>query len=81
MFWEPLNISDDLDGLGEYSLAFWGGVYGIQRTNKKGFNYNIELGLGYYEGFGIQGGFGTLLNFSFGWVATNKKRNKAFQTN
>jgi hypothetical protein len=80
MFWEPLNISDNLDGLGEYSLAFWGGVYGIQRTNEKGFNYNIEMGLGYYEGFGIQGGFGTLLNFTFGWVATNRKVNKLLHT-
>ena len=80
MFWEPLNISDNLDGLGEYSLAFWGGVYGIQRTNEKGFNYNIEMGLGYYEGFGIQGGFGTLLNFTFGWVATNRKINKLLHT-
>ena len=76
VFWEPLIISHNLDGFGEFTLAFWGGVYGIQRTNKKGFNYNIELGLGYYEGIGVESGYGPLLNFTFGWVATNRKRNK-----
>lgn len=77
VFWEPLIISDNLNGIGEYTLAFWGGVYGLQRTNEKGFNYNIELGVGYYEGIGgVESGYGPLLNFTFGWVATNRKRNK-----
>lgn len=76
VFWEPLLISHNLDGFGEFTVAFWGGVYGIQRTNKKGFNYNVELGFGYYEGIGVESGYGPLLNFTFGWVATNRKRNK-----
>ncbi len=81
VFWEPLVLADNLEDIGQYSLAFWGGVYGIQRTNKKGFSYNVEVGFGYYEGIGVESGYGPLLNFTFGWVATNKKKNKIHKLN
>ena len=82
MFWEPLNFASNIDGLSGNTLVFWGGVYGIQRTNDKGFNYNLELGFGFYEGIaGIPSGYGTLLNFTIGWVATNRGRNKTTKLN
>lgn len=75
VFWDPLQISSNLDGQTNFSLAFYGGVYGFQRTNKKGFNYNLEFGLGYYDGFGVPSGYGPLLNFTFGWkLRTHKSR-------
>ena len=82
MFWEPLQIATNIDSASESTLVFWGGVYGIQRTNDKGFNYNVEFGYGYYEGIGgIIGGHGPMLNFTIGWVATNRKRNKINKLN
>ena len=82
MFWEPLQFATNIDGPSEYTLVFWGGVYGIQRTNDKGFNYNLELGVGYYEGIGgVPSSYGGLLNFTIGWVATNRKRNKIHKLN
>lgn len=82
MFWEPLNLASNIDGLSGYTLVFWGGVYGIQRSNDKGFSYNLELGIGYYEGIaGVPSGYGTFLNFTIGWVATNRKRNKVNKLN
>jgi len=82
MFWEPLQFATNIDGPSEYTLVFWGGVYGIQRTNDKGFNYNLELGVGYYEGIGgVESSYGGLLNFTIGWVATNRKRNKIHKLN
>jgi len=82
MFWEPLNFISNIDGLSGNTLVFWGGVYGIQRTNDKGFNYNLEIGFGYYEGIaGIPSGYGGLFNFTIGWVATNRGRNKVTKLN
>jgi len=82
MFWEPLQFATNIDGPSEYTLVFWGGVYGIQRTNDKGFNYNLELGVGYYEGIGgVEISYGGLLNFTIGWVATNRKRKKIHKLN
>lgn len=82
VFWEPLLFSDNLDGPKEFTLAFWGGVYGIQRTNEKGFNYNLEFGFGYYEGIGgVKSGYGPLINFTIGWVATNRKSRKTTKLN
>lgn len=73
VFWEPVQISHNLDGQDNFSLAFYGGVYGWQRTNRKGFNSTIELGFGYYDGIGVDSGFGPLINFTFGWVPGSKK--------
>ncbi|MGX1023263.1 hypothetical protein [Flavobacterium sp. CS20] len=81
VFWEPLTFSHNLDDEGQFSLVFWGGVYGIQRTNEKGLNYNLEFGIGYYEGIGVEGGYGPLFNFTFGWVATNRKKKKVHKLN
>ena len=82
MFWEPLQLFTSIDGPAENTLVFWGGVYGIQRSNDKGFNYNLELGYGYYEGKGgILSGHGPLLKFTIGWIATNRGRNKVTKLN
>ena len=76
VFWGPLQISENLSPPNDFAMAFYGGVYGIQRTYEKGFNFNVELGLGYYRGDGVFDGYGGLLNFSFGWVATKRKSRK-----
>jgi hypothetical protein len=81
LFWEPLQILDNLNGQNNYSLAFYGGVYGFQRTNEKGFNTTIEFGFGYYDGVGVDSGYGPLINFTFGWVATNRKSRKTIKVN
>lgn len=79
LFWEPLQVANNLDGQDGFSLAFYGGVYGFQRTNEKGFNTTLELGFGYYDGVGVASGFGPLINFTFGWVATNNKSRKTIK--
>lgn len=76
IFWGPLQISNSLNGPDDFALAFFGGVYGIQRTYPKGFNFNVEIGAGYYSGDGVPNGYGPLLNFTFGWVATKRKSRK-----
>jgi len=76
VFWGPLQISNNLDAPKDFALAFYGGVYGIQRTYPKGFNFNAELGVGRYLGDGVSNGYGALLNFTFGWVATKRKSRK-----
>ncbi len=76
VFWEPLQISHNLDSAGDFGLAFYGGMYGIQRTYEKGFNFNAEFGVGYYRGDGVLSGYGPLFNFTFGWVATKRKSRK-----
>ncbi|MEO9894481.1 hypothetical protein [Aurantibacter sp.] len=76
VFWAPVQFSNNLEGADDYAMAFYGGVYGVQRTYPKGFNFNIELGAGYYRGDGVLNGYGGLLNFSFGWVATKRKSRK-----
>jgi hypothetical protein len=81
VFWEPLQFSNNLDGQDEFSIAFYGAVYGLQRTNNKGFNSTIELGFGYYDGIGVASGYGPLINFTFGWVATNRKSKKVIKVN
>lgn len=78
VFWGPLQLSDNLDGPDDFAVAFYGGVYGIQRTYKKGFNFNAEVGFGYYRGDGVPDGYGPLLNFTFGWVATKRKNKNPF---
>ncbi len=73
IFWGPLQVAQDLRDDKDFALAFYGGVYGIQRTYRKGFNFNAEFGFGYYRGDGVLNGFGPLVNFTFGWVATRRK--------
>lgn len=60
----------------DYNLGFYGMVYGIQRTNDRGFNFNIEVGGGYYRGDGVPSGYGPLIGINFGWVATKRKSRK-----
>ncbi len=73
IFWGPLQVSQDLRGDKDFAVSFYGGVYGIQRTYRSGFNFNAEVGVGYYRGDGVLSGYGPLLNFTFGWVATRRK--------
>ncbi|MEM9144244.1 MAG: hypothetical protein AAGA86_14740 [Bacteroidota bacterium] len=76
IFWGPLQLVQDIRPDTDYAMAFYGGVYGVQRTNRKGFNVNAELGYGYYRGDGVPNGYGPLLNVTFGWVATKRKSRK-----
>ncbi|QLG46164.1 hypothetical protein [Costertonia aggregata] len=73
VFWAPVQFTNNLNAPKDFAIAFYGGVYGIQRTNRKGFNINAELGFGYYRGDGVPDGYGPLFNFTFGWVATKRK--------
>ncbi|NQZ45138.1 MAG: hypothetical protein HRT65_12575 [Flavobacteriaceae bacterium] len=79
IFWGPLQLTDNLEGPDDFAVAFYGGVYGIQRTYRKGFNFNLELGFGYYRGDGVPNGYGPLFNFTFGWVATKRKVRDLFK--
>ncbi len=72
-FFGALQLTNSLKDNRDFNLEFFGGVYGIQRTYRKGFNFNAELGFGYYRGDGLADGYGPLFNFSFGWVATKRK--------
>lgn len=74
IFWGKLQLSQNMAPDRDFAVAFYGGVYGIQRTNQKGFNYTIEAGYGYYRGDGVLDGHGPMLNFTFGWVATKRKK-------
>jgi len=77
VFWEPVQFTDNItDGSSDYDFAFYGAVYGIQRTNRKGFNINAEVGYGYFDGNGVDNGHGFMVNFTFGWVATKRKPRK-----
>lgn len=53
---------------------FIGPVYGLQRTSKKGFNFEIAFGAGYFQNNNESGiTFGA--DFSIGWVlGKNKNR-------
>jgi len=74
IFFSQLRITTDVEGPDDFNLGFYGMVYGIQRTYEKGFNFNLELGAGYYKGDGVLNGYGPLFNFTFGWVATKRKK-------
>ncbi|MHA7832095.1 MAG: hypothetical protein ACX93O_13445 [Flagellimonas sp.] len=78
IFFSQLRISTNVEGPGDFNLGFYGMVYGIQRTYEKGFNFNVELGAGYYKGDGVLDGYGPLFNFTFGWVATKRKKKDSF---
>ncbi|NDV43578.1 hypothetical protein [Flagellimonas sediminis] len=73
IFFSQLRISSNIDGPKDFNLGFYGMVYGIQRTYKNGFNFNAELGAGLYKGDGVPDGYGPLIHFTFGWVATKQK--------
>ncbi|MBO6828630.1 MAG: hypothetical protein JJ876_03620 [Muricauda sp.] len=78
IFFSQLQISTNVDAVGDFNLGFFGMVYGIQRTYEKGFNFNVELGAGYYRGDGVPNGYGPLINITFGWVATKRKKKNRF---
>ena len=50
-----------------------GPVYGIQRTYKKGFNFNLKMGVGYYYDDFYEGEFGPVLGFGIGWVIRERR--------
>lgn len=60
------SIFGDLD-LSSNSNWFIGPLYGLQRTYKRGFNYGLEFGLGYYQN-DVDGGVSARIDFSIGWV-------------
>ena len=73
IFFSPLRLATNIEGEDDFNLGFYGMVYGIQRTYGTGLNFNIELGAGYYRGDGVSSGYGPLLHFTIGWVATKRK--------
>jgi len=76
IFFSQLRITTNILGPDDFNIGFYGMVYGVQRTYENGFNFNAELGAGYYRGDGIPSGYGPLFNFTFGWVATKRKTRK-----
>lgn len=73
VFFSQLRISTNIEGPKDFNLGFYGMVYGIQRTYGNGFNFNAEVGAGYYRGDGVLNGYGPLFTFTFGWVPTKRK--------
>lgn len=73
IFFGNLQVAGNLDTPEESTFFFNGGLYGIQRTYQRGFNFQTELGVGYYRGNNMEGGLGVLLNVSFGWVFTKRR--------
>lgn len=76
IFFSQLRLATNIEGPSDFNVGFYGMVYGIQRTYPKGFNFNAELGAGYYKGDGVLSGYGPLFSFTFGWVATKRKSRK-----
>ncbi|MFC4219419.1 hypothetical protein [Flagellimonas marina] len=74
IFFSQLRIATNVEAPKNFNLGFFGMVYGVQRTYNKGFNFNLELGAGYYRGDGAPSGYGPLISFTFGWVATKRKK-------
>ncbi|NVN19026.1 hypothetical protein GUA46_11795 [Muricauda sp. HICW] len=74
IFFSQLRVATDVEGPSDFNLGFYGMVYGIQRTYEKGFNFNAEVGAGYYRGDGVPNGYGPLISITFGWVATKRKK-------
>ncbi|MGC1514026.1 MAG: hypothetical protein WA810_00495 [Maribacter sp.] len=73
IFFSQLRVATDIEGPKDFNIGFYGMLYGVQRTYEKGFNFNAELGAGYYRGDGVPSGYGPLINFTFGWVPTKRK--------
>lgn len=76
VFWGGLQITGNFETSDDFAIAFYGGMYGMQRTFETGFNYNLEFGYGHYQGDGTTNGYGPLISFSFGWVPTKRKSRK-----
>tara|TARA_R110002051_G_scaffold255120_1_gene314165 strand:+ start:10749 stop:11330 length:582 start_codon:yes stop_codon:yes gene_type:complete len=76
IFFSQVRLTTNILGPDDFNVGFYGMVYGIQRTYPKGFNFNAELGAGFYKGDGISSGYGPLIGFAFGWVATKRKSRK-----
>lgn len=76
IFFSPLRLATNIEGPDNFNLGFYGATYGIQRTYENGFNFNAEIGAGYYRGDGVLNGYGPLFNFTLGWVATKRKSRK-----
>jgi len=73
IFFSQLRLATDIEGPDDFNLGFYGMVYGIQRTYASGLNFNLEVGGGYYRGDGVPSGYGPLINFTLGWVATKRR--------
>ncbi len=83
VFFEPIQVVTNLEFDRYGSIVFLGPTYGLQRTNKNNFNITAEIGYGIYQAVGvvnkqdkIADGHGFLVNVTFGWVPTNRKRRK-----
>lgn len=76
IFFSQARLTTNVLGPDDFNVGFYGMVYGIQRTYPQGFNFNAELGAGYYKGDGIPDGYGPLIGFTFGWVGTKRKPRK-----
>jgi len=76
IFFSQVRLATDIEGPDDFNIGFYGLTYGIQRTYTNGFNFNAEIGAGYYLGDGVPNGYGPLFNFTFGWVATKRKSRK-----
>lgn len=76
IFFSQLRLATNIEGPSDFNIGFFGFVHGIQRTYPKGFNFNAEIGAGYYKGDGVFSGYGPLINLNFGWVATKRKSRK-----
>jgi len=72
IFFDPLIFATDIPG-NDFNIGYYGAIYGIQRTFKKGLNIDMSTGVGYYRGDGAQSGFGPILNLKIGWVVTKRK--------
>ncbi|WP_298487844.1 hypothetical protein [uncultured Maribacter sp.] len=63
------SILGDLDG---NNYFFAGPIYGLQRTYKSGFNFELAGGVGYYKN-DVDGGVSIEIDLSIGWVLFKKK--------
>ena len=73
IFFSQLRLGTTIEGPDDFNVGFYGMVYGLQRTTKKGFKINAELGAGYYRGDGVPSGFGPMIHLNLGWVPTKRK--------
>ncbi len=72
IYFDPLIFASDIP-FDDFNIGYYGVLYGVQRTLKKGINFDISTGVGYYRGDGVPSGFGPIVNLKIGWVATKRK--------